>query len=330
MTVPTQIHTVTPLQPNPKLASTLQVSNVLLKLDNLQPSQSFKTRGLGYSIQRAKLDNPRLAHIVSSSGGNAGFAATLVAKQMGLAITVFVPSTTTNDTCDSLRKHGATVVIAGNVWDEAHESALKFLDSLEMGTGFLVHPFEGENTWIGHSTLIDEVIEQSQKLPDVVICSVGGGGLLCGILTGLLRRPETPKTIVVAVETSGAASFAAAVAAGKLVTIDEISSIAKSLGAKRVSEGTLRLRDKYGTDLVRSLVVTDAMAVNAVDRYFKESGYLVEPACGATLAAVYYPDILKAIVPELTFESTVIVEVCGGFQVSHSLLELWKQQVNKN
>ena len=326
MTKPaTILHKVTPLQPDQKLAEISNVKNVWLKMDNLQDSSSFKTRGLGYSIQKAKKDEPKLSHLVSSSGGNAGFAATLVAKQLGLLITVFVPLTTTLDTCDSLRKHGATVIVSGTVWDEAHEEAIKFLNSLESGTGFLVHPFEGENTWLGHSSLVDEIIEQSGTIPDVIICSVGGGGLLCGILTGLLRIKDC-KTIVIGVETSGAASFAAAVESNMLVTIPEITSIAKSLGAKRVSQGCLRLRQEYGVDKVRSLVVSDLMAVNAVDKFYNDHGHLVEPACGASLAIAYSPKLLKSIVPELNSESKVVIEVCGGFQVSLELLEQWKMQ----
>ena len=144
-------------------------------------------------------------------------------------------------------------------------------------------------------------------------------------MTGLLRI-DNCKTIVLAVETDGAASFNAAVKANKIVTIPAITSIAKSLGAKTVSEGTLRLRKLYGIDKVRSLLVTDKMAVDAVDKFYKDFNYLVEPACGASLACVYSPTVLKSIIPELVPTSTVCVEVCGGFQVSLALLEQWKLQ----
>jgi L-serine/L-threonine ammonia-lyase len=319
------MHKRTPLKSSPDSAKALGVHYVGLKLDNLQDSHSFKTRGLGYCILEALKENPSLRYIVSSSGGNAGLAATLVARELGLDVKVFVPITTPQDTRTLLESSGATVQVAGSVWDETHQEALKYLESLPSGTGYLVHPFEDDkgHIWEGHSSVIEE-IKQDMGLPDVIVCSVGGGGLLGGILTGLLKHNEK-KPIVIAVETEGAASFAASVNAGKLVTIPAITSIAKSLGAKTVSENVLKLRNLYGANLVRSLVVTDRQALDAVEQFHELQGYWVEPACGASLATIFVPGLLKSVAPECNSDSRVVVEVCGGFQVNQKLLDEWRQ-----
>jgi L-serine/L-threonine ammonia-lyase len=319
------LHLNTPLIQAPFLASQLRVQNVLLKLDNLQPSSSFKIRGLGHCIRKALESNPKLKTLVSSSGGNAGYAATLAAKHFGIEIFVFVPTTTSITTIEELQLHGATVIVHGSVWDETHLEAMQYLDGLEKGTGFYVHPFEHEDIFQGHSSLVKEIVEEVGE-PDVIICSVGGGGLLCGILTGLLETSR--KTIVIAVETEGAASFAAAVKEDRLVTLDGIHSIAKSLGAKRVSEATLRLRSLYGKDLVRPFIVSDRDALFGVTEFANQYRFLVEPACGASLALAFNPKLLQKVVPELSPESKVVVEVCGGFQVTLDMIEKWKTSLN--
>src|SRR3970282_2783441 len=86
--------------------------------------------------------------------------------------------------------------------------------------------------WQGHSTRIDEVVRSGVK-PEAVVLSVGGGGLLCGVVEGLCRNgwADVP---VIAVETEGADSFARSVRSGRRVELAAITSIATSLGASRV------------------------------------------------------------------------------------------------
>ena len=134
--------------------------------------------------------------------------------------------------------------------------------------------------------------------------------------------------IVVALETAGAASFAQAVLHDKPVSITVIDTIAKSLGARQVSQGTLDLRERYGKDKVRSLVVSDEQALDALVAFANSHRMLVEPACGAALAPIGIANsganILQSLVPELSSESTVVVEVCGGFAVTLEMIEKWK------
>ncbi|KAJ3346478.1 hypothetical protein HDU91_007020 [Kappamyces sp. JEL0680] len=323
----------TPLLEAPKLARRLGVNSVHLKLDNLQPGASFKMRGLSHAMERAVAANPHLAVFVSSSGGNAGLAATIAARHLRRPILVFVPSSTSVLAQTILQDHGASVLVRGDVWDQAHAAAAAHVAQLPADRpGFLVHPFEGKDIWEGHATLVREIWDTG-LVPDVIVCSVGGGGLLCGILTGLLQVGAT-KTIVVAVETEGAASFAAAIENNELVTIDRIDTIAKSLGARRVTQGALDLRETYGKDKVRSLVVSDRQAVDATIAFANEHRMLVEPACGASLAAVAIADsglaALSRVVPELDPDSRVVVEVCGGFAVTLDSIRQWQLDVQQS
>lgn len=287
---------------------------LLLKLENLQPSGSFKLRGIGLMCQRAVAAGA--THLVCPSGGNAGFAAAVAGAALGVRITIVVPLTTPATVCDKIRTIGAELIIAGAVWDEANAVALAMC---EAPGAVYVPPFDHPDIWDGNATLIDEAVVQAQAMQcefDVVICAVGGGGLLCGVLEGLHRnaRADVP---VIAVETNGAASFHAAIEAGSLVTLPEISSIAVTLGAKRVAQAAFDWRRRHE---LHSITVSDAQAVHACLRFADDLRMLVEPACGAALA-VAYQDL-----PVLSgFEKPLIV-VCGGIGVDLAKLTNWQHQ----
>jgi L-serine/L-threonine ammonia-lyase len=293
------VHVVTPLVRSTPLSAAAG-AEVWLKLEALQPSGSFKLRGVGLACRRAK-DRGATA-IVSSSGGNAGLAAAVAGRALGLPVTVVVPATTAPRMRGLLAAEGAAVRVEGSVWDEAHAAAT----ALAAETGaFLVHPFEGEDLWEGHATLVAEAAAQGPR-PDAVVCAVGGGGLLGGVLRGLAAQgwADVP---VVAAETEGAASFAASWAAGAVVTLPAITSVATSLGARRVSEAVFaeaRRRD------VRPVGVSDADALAACARFADDHRLLVEPACGAALAPVY------GRAAALRGARTVWVVVCGGAAVT--------------
>lgn len=237
-------------------------------------------------------------------------SATIVAVKLGLKVIVYCPTTTSNDTVARLEREGAQVVSVGKVWDKTHLEAIKKVE--ELGEcGFYVHPFEHPDTWIGHSTIVGEIFKEI--VPDVLICSVGGGGLLCGILTGLIEQKAN--TVVYCVETEGAHSLNAELNGKELPAI---TSIAKSLGALKVSRRVFELMDIYGRDKVKSVVVSDKQALEAVELFHKEFGYYVEPACGASLYYFYKNE----------FENQkVAIEVCGGFQVDGELIQKWKRQL---
>ena len=143
-----------------------------------------------------------------------------------------VPETTPAFICERLRAYGAEVVVHGSQWSEANEYAMRQADQRN---GVLVHPFEGADTWEGHGSLVRELAEQLPAPPAAVVGAVGGGGLVLGVLHGLQQVGWTTSVPVIAVETLGADSFARAMAAGELVTLPAITSVAKSLGASQVS-----------------------------------------------------------------------------------------------
>lgn len=284
---------------------------VWLKMDALQPSASFKMRGVSRLVQQRVAEGARA--VVCASGGNAGLAATLAAAACGVPVTIVVPETTSAAVREAIAARGARLVVHGRVWDESHEHAVAL--AREQGAVY-VHPFDDPLLWEGHATLIDEAVRTGVEF-DAVVASVGGGGLLAGIVEGL-RRNDLSHVPVIAVETEGAASFAAALAAGEPVTLPAITSIATSLGARRVMPRLLALAREHE---IVSLTVSDAQAVAACSRLADTMRVLVEPACGASIAALdAHPAVFERF-------RAPLIEVCGGMGVSLSRLAQWRRDL---
>lgn len=279
---------------------------VLLKLEALQPPGSFKIRGVGAACEAYAAKGAR--RFVSSSGGNAGIAVAHAGRRLGIRVVVVVPESATARARHLIAQEGAEVRVHGESWMEANAHALSMVD----GSDAFLHPFDDPLLWPGHATLIDEAARQGPR-PDAIVLSVGGGGLLCGVAEGL-RRNGWSDVPVVAVETEGAASLHAALQAGRRVTLDAITSIASSLGAKQVCERAFRVANETA---VVSTTVTDRAAVAACLRFVDDHRIVVEPACGAALAVVYDR------AAELARYATVLVIVCGGATATLAQLEAW-------
>lgn len=302
------LHVETPLVESRPLGAAAG-RTVWLKLEALQPSGSFKLRGIGHACETYKARGAR--RFVSSSGGNAGLAVAYAGRLLEIPVTVVVPETATERAKELLRLEEAEVIVRGASWQEAND----FAHSLMGAADAFLHPFDDPLLWQGHATLVDEVARAGLK-PDAVVLSVGGGGLLSGVVEGL-RRNGWRDVPVVAVETEGAASFRAALKAGRAVELERIMSVATSLGAKRVCERAVRWSKEHPLE---SVVLPDRSALAACERFLADHRILVEPACGVSLAAAYEG------VPELATFGTVLIVVCGGATATVDQIRDWAKR----
>ena len=290
------IHVKTPLFENPIVNERLD-RRILMKMECYQPTGSFKARGIGYRCAAAVAAGQ--SHLVSSSGGNAGYTAAYAGRVLGARVTVVVPTNTSSKARQRMAAENAEVIVHGRYWDEADALARRLVS--ETGAAY-IHPFDDPDVWQGHKSLILEAAAQCPVRPDAVVVAVGGGGLLCGVVAGL-KEVGWSDTTVLAVETEGADSFSAAVSAGRLVTLPAITSIASTLGAMRVTEQALEWAARHP---IRPVVVSDADAVRACLHYLDDMRVLVEPACGAALSLIYSHS------KRLAGFETVLMVVCGG------------------
>ncbi|OLU26447.1 pyridoxal-phosphate dependent enzyme [Pseudomonas sp. PA27(2017)] len=270
-------------------------TKVWMKMEAMQPSGSFKIRGVGFACEQHHVRGAQ--RFISSSGGNAGLAVAYAGRRLGVPVIVVVPETTTQRARSLLALEGAEVIVHGKTWFEANELAR----SMQTAADAFIHPFDDPLLWTGHASMIDEVVADGIR-PDAVVLSVGGGGLLAGVDEGL-RRNDLGDVPVYAVETEGTASLNASISAGQLVEIPAVSGVATSLAAKQVCRRAYELSKERPVIPVQ---VTDREAVDACSAFLNDHRILVEPACGASLAALYGNKM------PLNKVSNVLVIVCGG------------------
>ena len=260
--------------------------------------------------------------MISSSGGNAGMAVAYAGYKLSMKVVVVVPKTTPASARENIQTYGAEVIVHGSVWDEADKFARKLCDK-DPKLRQYCHPFEHEQIWKGHASMVKEIKDNSGTLEtqfQAASSSQLGGGLLCGVAEGL-HSYGWESVPIVAVETIGAASFNAAKKARKLVRIPGIKSLAKSL-ACQVSYKTLEWDQKHK---IYSLTVSDKKCVRAVESFATDHRMLVEPACAVSLSSIY-EDILPSEV--LDAKGPVVVIVCGGGIVDLDAIAQWKSMVS--
>lgn len=282
--------------------------SIWLKMEALQPPGSFKIRGIGYACQ--EYARRGVNRFISSSGGNAGIAVAYAGRHLSIPVVVVVPETTTERAKHLIRQEGAEIIVHGESWQEANALAESMVSEMDA----FIHPFDDPLIWHGHATMIDEIAKTNMK-PDAIIVSVGGGGLLSGVMEGL-HRNNWQDVHVITTETYGADSFAQSVTAGQRVELPAITSIATSLGARKICENAFNWSRKHP---IFNVVVSDQAAVSACMQFIADHRVVTEPACGAALAAVYEQ------VEELEAYQSILVIVCGGATASVEQLQHWLQ-----
>lgn len=274
-------------------------------------------------------------HFYSSSGGNAGLACVHAANFLGRPSTVVVPTSTKPMMVAMIKAAGADAVMqVGASWKEAdtylRETVIRKAE--EKGEeGIYVPPFDHEDIWTGHETLVQELERQMAALgegaPDVIACSVGGGGLFNGVVQGVEAREHWRNTTVVGVETKGADSLAASMEAEQLVTLPGITSQATSLGAVRVSERTFELAMKHrDSGKVNTAVLSDAEAAMGSWRLADDERIVVELACGVSVALCYGGRLEKALGRKVRPDEKVVIVVCGGSNVNTEMISGWRKE----
>ena len=304
------LHIETPLLSSDAFPAAGSGKRVWLKMEALQPSGSFKLRGIGHACEAYAARGA--CRIVASSGGNAGLAAAHAARALGLPALVVVPETTSTRARALLARAGAEVRVHGLSFQEANAHAQALLGPQDA----FIHPFDDPLLWEGHASMIDEVARAGLR-PDAVVLAVGGGGLLSGVVAGL-RRQGWNEVPVFAVETVGADSYARSLAAGERIVLPAIASIATSLGARQVSQHAF---DLARTHPITPVVVSDREAVAACLRFMDEHRVVVEPACGAALALAWQEGG-----PLAAFDKVLVI-VCGGATATVEQLQAWHTQL---
>ena len=261
----------TPLWKLPGVAFGLDCAEVWLKLEHCQVGGSFKARGMANRLLAHTL--PASGAIVAS-GGNAGIATAAAARALGAACEVFVPEVSPEAKRARLRALGATVTVTGASYAEALQACL----ARQHETGaLLTHAYDQPEVVAGAGTLARE-IEAQGGLPDTVLVSVGGGGLIGGVAAWFAGRSQ-----VVALEPETAPTLWQARQAGKPVDVAVSGIAADSLGARRIGDIAWEVSQRAVSD---ALLLPDSAIRAAQQWLWKELKLAVEPAAALGLAAL--------------------------------------------
>ena len=281
----------TPVWKLPGKALGVDCAEVWLKLEHLQTGGSFKARGM---LNRLLSNTIPSSGVIVASGGHAGIATAAAARELGVHCEVFVPEVSSTAKRVKLAELGAQVVVTGAAYSEALQACL----ARQQQTGaLLTHAYDQPEVVAGAGTLALE-IEQQAGLPDAVLVSVGGGGLIAGIASWFEQRVR-----VVALEPELAPTLFRAREAGQPVDVAVSGIAADSLGAKRIGNLAWAATQAHVRD---ALLLSDEAIRSAQLWLWKELKLAVEPAAALPLAALHS----GAYVP--CADEKVCLIICGA------------------
>ncbi|ALE78961.1 threonine ammonia-lyase IlvA [Pseudonocardia alni] len=287
----------TPLQLNPRLSDALG-GEVWVKREDLQPVRSYKIRG-AYNLIAQLPEADRLAGVVCASAGNHAQGVAFACQRLGVTGRVYLPGTTPRQKRDRVARLGRDAVevrVVGNTYDEAAAAARADAES----TGATQVPaFDDPRTVAGQGTIAREILSQLADPPDVLVVPVGGGGLLAGAVTYL--REHAPSTRIVGVEPAGAASMAAAVAAGEPVDLGALDPFVDGAAVRKVGAATFDVVRDAGVEL---LAVPEGRICVEMLALYQSDGIIAEPAGALSPAALDRLDIPR--------DATTVCLLSGG------------------
>lgn len=283
----------TPLAASAALSERLK-TNAYVKLELFQKTGSFKVRGVFHKVLGLPPEG-RAQGIVTVSGGNHAQAVAYVARALDLKAKILMPEGAPQIQVDAVKGYGGEITFAST----AAEAFAKVTELEGQGWTY-IHPFDDPLVMSGQGTLGLEILEDAPQVTDVVL-SVGGGGLLAGVATAV--KSLKPAVRVWGVETEGADCMARSLAEGKVVTLDGITSVARSLGAPAPSERTLMAAQKLSEGIT---VVPDSEAMEALGFLLERLKILAEPAASCTVAAA------TRLKQNFSAERHVVLVLSGG------------------
>ena len=249
----------------------IEVERLVLKLEFMQYSGSFKARG---AFANLLMRDVPPAGVVAASGGNHGAAVAYASQQLGVSAKIFVPGFSSPAKTQRIRQYGADLVACGDDIAEAFAASTAWADT----TGAMsVHPFDQRETLLGTGTLGLELVDQVTGI-DTVIVAVGGGGLLGGVASWFAGSVN-----VVGVEPEAAPTLTTALAAGRPVDAQAGGIAADSLGPRHIGELVYPIAERWAN---RPVLVTDEAIVAAQRTMWETLRIAVEPGGATAMAAL--------------------------------------------
>jgi len=266
----------TPLAASPWLSQTASAP-VSLKVESLQVSSSFKSRGaFNAVIARVERDGAGPRELVTASAGNHGRALAAAAEAFRLPLVVFTPADAPRTKLEAIERHGATLRAEAPDYDGAEKMAKAF--AAETGAEF-ISPYNDADVIAGAGTVALEIFEDAPAT-ELLIVPIGGAGLISGM--GLAAKSIAPACEVVGVEVEASCAFQRSVAAGRLVEIVPGPTLADGLGGNPDPE---TITFDFVRQFVDRIVVVSEDDLRAAIVGLVEHEHLVAEGAGAAATA---------------------------------------------
>ncbi len=295
----------TPLEKNQTLSEVLG-TNAYIKMELFQKTGSFKSRGaFNQILQINKKENSK--GVVAVSGGNFAQGAAYAANQLGIQAIICMPEFTPLNYIEATKSYGAKVELAPDL-----ATSFAQVEKYKADGYTSLHAWDNPNQVAGNGTLGLEILEDLPILTDIFV-SIGGGGLIAGIIVAI--KALKPSVRIWGVETEGAQTMGKALEAGKVVQIKP-NSLAKTLGAPYVSEDALHLAQQHLEQLV---IVSDQEAIESQRFLLERTKLLTELAASCTFSAA------QKMSERFTKDDHVVMLLCGGNESLANMINYKKQ-----
>ena len=280
-------------------------AKVYFKPENMQFTGAYKLRGAYYKISTLTPEE-RERGIISASAGNHAQGVAYAAKLMGAKAVIVMPTTTPLIKVNRTKGYGAEVILHGDVYDDACAYALELAE--EKGYTF-IHPFNDETVATGQGTIAMEIIKELPTV-DYILVPIGGGGLCCGVST--LAKMLNPKIKVIGVEPAGAACMKASLAAGHVVTLPKVTTIADGTAVKTPGDVVFPYIQENVDDII---TVEDDDLIAAFLDMMENHKIIVENSGLLTVAALKQMDIKgKKVVSILSGGNMDVITIASVVQ----------------
>uniref|UniRef100_UPI00406D1A71 threonine ammonia-lyase IlvA n=1 Tax=Chryseomicrobium sp. FSL W7-1435 TaxID=2921704 RepID=UPI00406D1A71 len=269
----------TPLQRNEVLSKRYN-AEIFLKREDLQHVRSFKIRGAYYKILSIE-DKARQNSVVCASAGNHAQGLAYACSELKIFGTIFMPKTTPKQKVNQVRMFGGEFVdirLEGDTFDDSAISALAFCEEKKAE---FIHPFDDYEIISGQGTVGVEILNDAEATVDVVIASVGGGGLISGVASYF--KGVSPKTTIIGVEPSGAASMAEAIKQGHPVALESIDKFVDGAAVKCAGVLTHAIASRTVDQIV---AVDEGKVCTTILEMYNQHAIVVEPAGALPIAVL--------------------------------------------
>lgn len=276
-------------------------ATVYLKMEHLQRTGSFKTRG-AYNKLSKLAKQGEVEEVVAASAGNHAQGVALCATTLGLEATIVMPEYAPQAKIDATRGYGAQVVLEGSDFP----AAMRHAKSLTDDDRAFIHAFDDPEIIAGQGSL---GLEIADDIPDVdtVLVPIGGGGLISGIGVALAER--LPDTRLIGVQAAHAATVHKSLDKGAPMALEDMRTFADGIATGGISALTLELIEEHVDQVV---TVTDGEIATSVLLLLERAKQLVEGAGAAPVAGLLGDDVDvsgETVLPVLTGGNFGMVEL---------------------